>query len=310
MTAVPTILTFGSVNVDVIARSSRLPRPGETLHGERYTMSLGGKGANQAAAVARLGCRSVLIGRIGADAFGALARERLAAIGVEQVYLREDKSGTGVALIVVDAAGENSIVVISGANGAVSQADAELARDTFSHSAAVLLQFEVPQAASLAAAKIARDSGAIVILDPAPAPASALPPDFWTAVDIVTPNETETQALTGVRPGSPSEAQEAASRLRALGAKCAVIKMGAQGAYWSNASGHGHVPPFPVEAVNSVGAGDSFNGALAVALTEGATMADAVRFACAGGALATTGSGGAEAAPGREAVLHLLRATR
>ncbi|MDE2094534.1 MAG: ribokinase [Burkholderiales bacterium] len=304
----PLIAVFGSVNIDVTAWCDRLPRPGETVSGRAYSMSLGGKGANQAVAVARLGLRSVLIGRTGADDFGRLARDRLTALGVGLDHLHSSPDlASGVAVISVDAQAENCIVVIGGANLAVDATLAQQAAQPLRAARVLLLQLEVPLPAALAAAGLTRAAGGLVILDPAPAPAGGLPDEALHGVDVVTPNETETEAIVGVRPTGPTEAAQAAARLIARGVPTAVIKMGAAGVYFRGPNGEGFVAPFPVHAVNSVGAGDSFNGGLAAALARGASMADAVRFAAACGALATTGPGGAASAPTLAAVEALLR---
>ena len=303
-----TVATCGSVNIDVTAFSERLPRPGETIHGERYTMSLGGKGANQAAAVARLGARSLFIGRTGVDAFGDLARARLGEIGVDLAHLAADPvAATGIAVIAVDSRAENSIIVIGGANMRVDRADVEKARPALAAARVLLLQLEIPMATALAAAAAMRAAGGLVVFDPAPAPAGGLQTDVFHLADVITPNETETEILVGTKPVMPAEAAEAAGRLLALGARAAVIKMGARGVFYRDASGEGFVPPFAVKAINTVGAGDCFNGGLAVALARGEPLGQAVRFAAACGALATTGPGGAASAPTLAAVEKLLR---
>lgn len=301
------VATCGSVNIDVTAFSERLPRPGETIHGLRYTMSLGGKGANQAAAVARLGVRSCFVGRTGTDAFGDLARARLAELGVDLTWLVADPAAeTGVAVITVDSRAENSIIVVGGANARVDQRDVEHAHEAFAQARVLLLQLEIPMAAALAAAAAARRAGAIVVFDPAPVPAGGLPADAFRLIDVITPNETETEMLIGIRPFTRVEAADAAGKLVARGAGAAVIKMGARGVFYRDAEGEGFVPPFEVTAVNSVGAGDCFNGGLAVALAGGEPLRKAVRFAAACGALATTGPGGAASAPTLAAVEKLL----
>ena len=303
-----TVATCGSVNIDVTAFSERLPRPGETIHGERYTMSLGGKGANQAAAVARLGARSLFIGRTGADAFGDLARAGLREIGVDLAHLAADPAAaTGIAVIAVDSRAENAIIVVGGANMRVEPADVDKARAALAGARVLLLQLEIPMATALAAAKAMRAAGGLVVFDPAPAPLGGLPADTFRLADVITPNETETEALVGIKAVTPIEAADAAGKLMALGARAAVIKMGARGVFYRDAAGEGFVPPFAVTAVNTVGAGDCFNGGLAVGLARGEPLGDAVRFAAACGALATTGPGGAASAPTLAAVEKLLR---
>jgi ribokinase len=301
------VATCGSVNVDVTAFCERIPRLGETVAGERYTIGLGGKGANQAAAVARLGLRSVIIGRTGTDAFATLARGRLAEVGVELDHLAADRSApTGVAVIDVDRHAENCIVVVGGANLAVDGTDVDGARSILQLAQVLLLQLEIPLTTNMAAAGVTRAAGGVVILDPAPAPVGGLTDDILRAVDIVSPNEIETESLVGIRPSTPADASAAAIRLIARGVPAAIIKMGARGVFFRDAQSEGFVPPFPVAAVNSVGAGDCFNGGLAVALARGDLLPDAVRFAAACGALATMGPGGAGSAPTLAAVERLM----
>jgi ribokinase len=271
-------------------------------------MTLGGKGANQAVAAARLGAKSSLVGRTGDDAFGALARERLAAYGVDLGHLlAQAGAATGVAVINVDRHAENAIVVVGGANLNADASDVERALPTLAAARVLLLQLEVPLAASMQAGQRTRAAGGRVILDPAPAPAGGLSPEAYAAADLITPNETETEALVGIRPRTPADAAVAAARLREHGARTAIIKMGAAGVFHQGPDGEGFVPPFTVKAVNSVGAGDCFNGGLAYALAQGRSLPDAVRFAAACGALATTGPGGAASAPALAQVEGLLQ---
>ncbi|NHN87056.1 ribokinase [Acetobacter conturbans] len=307
----PLILSFGSVNIDVTARGKRLPAPGETVHAESYAIGLGGKGANQAAAAGRLGAgcgvRSALVGRIGADAFGVQAREALRSFGVDLAGLREDPgAATGLALIGIDAAAENCITVVGGANLRVDGGDVRGSEALFGEASVLLLQLEVPVEAVLAAARRGREAGARVVLDPAPAPSSPLPDELWPLVDVVTPNETETAALCGVLPTTREEAARAAGLLMARGVGAAVVKMGSRGVWWQSSEGSGFVSPFPVTAVDTVAAGDCFNAGLAVALALGASLGEAVRVAAATGALAVTKRGAADAAPEWGAVQALL----
>lgn len=311
MSASGLILSFGSVNIDVTARGRRLPAPGETVHADSYTIGLGGKGANQAAAAARMGVafniQSALAGRIGADAFGTQARQSLEMFGVELAALRTDeKAATGLALIGIDAQAENCITVIGGANLCVSEHDVQSAEGLLARTATLLLQLEVPIPAVLAAARRGRQAQARVILDPAPAPTAPLPDELWPLIDIVTPNETETAALCGILPKSREDAEAATGLLLERGAQAAIVKMGARGVYWRTHTSKGFVPPFPVKAIDSVGAGDCFNAGLAVALTAERSFEDAVRIAAACGALAVTKQGAAEAAPEWSEVAALL----
>ena len=308
MTPAAAIVSFGSVNVDVTAYPDRLPAPGQTVHAPRYALGLGGKGANQAAAVARLGEAAELVGRVGNDPFGVMARAALARLGVGTGGLRTDPAHpTGLALIGVEASGENAIIVAGGANAALDASDVERAGAVLDRARVLLLQLEVPAAASLLAARRARAAGGRVVLDPAPAPPGGLPDALWAAVDVVTPNETEAEILTGLRPRTPEEGHEAAGRLLARGAACAVVTLGARGVVFRTGDESGFVPAFPVAAVDTGAAGDCFNAGLAVALARGEAVAAAVRFAAACGALATTRAGAAEAAPTRAEVAALLK---
>lgn len=305
------ILSLGSVNIDIIAYSDRLPRPGETIHASRYAMGLGGKGANQAAAASRLaasvGLRVELAGRTGTDAFGELVRTHLAGFGVGLSALRSDPDHpTGIALIGVDANSENTITVAGGANMELDVTDVDAIHALLRQTRVLLLQLEIPMPASLEAARRARAAGALVILDPAPAPLNGLPDEAWSLVDLVTPNETETERLVGIRPTDAASAALAADRLQAKGLTRAIVKLGARGVFWRDGRDSGFVPPFQVQAIDSVAAGDCFNGGLAVALARGDTLGDAVRFAAACGALATTRRGAADAAPTFDEVLALL----
>jgi ribokinase len=304
-----TIAVFGSINVDITAYAERLPRPGETVHGTSYLTGLGGKGANQAAAAARLGAQVAMIGRIGSDGFGELAQRALLGFGVTLADVLVDKdSATGIAIIGVDAGGENVITVIAGANHAVSHSDCQTAAAALDTARVLLLQLEVPIAASMAAAARVRAAGGLIVLDPAPAPAGGLPADLVAAVDVLTPNETETAALTGSAPRTLRDGLEAAKALRARGLKAAIVKLGAQGVALSGPDGEHIIPAYRVKAIDTVAAGDCFNGGLAFALAQGQPMAHAVRFAAACGALATTKRGAADAAPTLMDVQHLMQA--
>lgn len=302
------VAVLGSINMDVIAYLDRLPKPGETLHGMSYKMGLGGKGANQAVAARKLGDTVSFIGRTGADSFGDAARDELASYDVDLSHVRRDgQSATGIAIIKVGEGGQNMISVIAGANEAVNESDAAAARTDLEHARVLLLQLEVPLLASLAAARIVHGTGGTVILDPAPAPKQPFSPDVIAAIDILTPNETEAAGLLGWQPVTPDDALGAARELKAKGYKAAVVKLGAKGVAFSGASGEGFVPPFKVDAIDTVAAGDSFNGALAVALDEGMSLAGAVHFAAACGALSTTKKGASAAAPTRAELDTFLR---
>jgi len=303
------IVTFGSVNIDIVVRSEKLAAPGETIHADRADVGLGGKGGNQAAAVAKLGHRSVLAGQTGEDAFAVMARQKLETFGVDCTLLTSDPQvGTGLALIAVDARGENSITVIGGSNMTLSVDQLPKFEAALTSADALLLQLEIPIDVVEAAARLVHARGAIVVVDPAPVPHDGLPQALYELATVMTPNETETEKLVGIRPHDQDSAAEAAQIFHARGLKNIIIKLGARGVFWSTGSENGFVPPFRVTAIDSVAAGDSFNGGLATALAEGLSLGDAVRFAAACGALATTRNGAAEAAPTREEVDALLTA--
>jgi ribokinase len=301
-----TIAVFGSINMDVTAYSDRLPRPGETLHGERYLTGLGGKGANQAAAAARLGAPTEFIGRVGHDSFGVAALDLLHGFGVGVKHVARDPSNaTGVAIINVDRKGENFITVISGANFAIDRTDVEAAAGTLARAEVLLLQLEVPWEPMVLAARRARAAGATVILDPAPASIGTRQYDL-TIIDIITPNESEAESLTGIRPSDAETAAEAAGFLHARGPSTVIIKMGKRGAYLSTGRDGRMISPFKVNAVDTVAAGDCFNAGLAYALAHGRDLLQATRFASACGALSTTRYGAAAAAPTLPEVETLL----
>ena len=293
------IVVLGSINMDFTVYGQRLPQPGETLHAERYAMALGGKGCNQAVAAHRLGGRVDLVGRLGDDVFGAMARRQITELGLADQYVAADpEHDTAIAMIAVAEGGENCISVVGGANLALTQSHVDLWPEVFDRAGILLLQLEIPPAASAHAAARVRAAGGRVILDPAPVPPGAsIPAALLQATDIVTPNEGETEALVGLRPETPEAAAEAARRLQQMGPASAVVTMGAGGVYYAAPEGQGFVPPFAVSAVDSVAAGDCFNGGLSFALARGDEIGAAVRFAAACGALATTRPGAAAAAP-------------
>lgn len=303
------VLVFGSVNVDITVYAPRLPAPGETLHAQRYAIGLGGKGANQAAAAARLGAPVALFGRTGCDEMGAQARALLDGYGIDLSGLgSDDGAGTGIAQITVGAAdGQNMIAIVGGANMRLGPADVERAAARLADARVLLLQLETPLQASLELAARARAAGVTVVLDPAPAPEGGLDPAVLKAVDIITPNETETAALLGRRPATREDGIAAARDLVARGCRIAIVKLGGNGVAYAGRGREGFVPAFPVTVVDTVAAGDCFNGGLAVALARGDALPDAVRFAAACGAVAVTRPGAAAAAPTLAEVDALLR---
>ncbi len=305
------ILCFGSVNIDITAYSDALPRPGQTIHAQRYAIGLGGKGANQAAAAARLaagsGERVEFAGRVGNDAFGAQARAALEGFGVGLAGLATDPGHpTGIALIGVDANSENAITVVGGCNMAVDDTDIARIAPLLDRARVLLLQLEIPLAVTLAAAAKARQAGAYVVLEPAPAPHDGLPDAVWCAASLMTPNETETEALIGIRPRNADEAHQATARFLARGLEAVIVKLGANGVCYRDRNSSGFVAPFKVHAIDSVAAGDCFNAGLAIAMAHGDGLEQAVHFAAACGALATTRIGAADAAPTMAEVRGLM----
>jgi len=307
------VVVVGSINTDITSYSEVLPRIGETVMGNSYAMELGGKGANQAAAVARLGAKVEFVGRIGADAFGELALGRLAEFGVSTRYSAKDpESATGIAVIGVDAQGQNAITIVPGANLRLGEKELLEALASFERTKVLMLQLEIPVATCVAAARAARERGVIVVLDPAPAPLAPLPDELYSLIDVITPNETEAEVLLGLRPRTLEEARRAAHELVARGVRAAIVTVGERGAYVASSLAgdtEGPVAPFVVRAVSTVAAGDCFNAGLAVALSEGKNLMEAARFASACGALCVTKPGSAASAPNREDVEELLAGT-
>ena len=298
------IVVVGSANTDLVVQTERAPRAGETVVGENFVIVPGGKGANQAVAAARLGGEVAFIARLGADEFGARNLETYKREEIDTSYItRDPQAPSGVALIVVERNGENRIIVVPGANGNLSPKDVKRAEGAFSGAAVLLVQLEVPLETVEAALELARERGLKTILNPAPA--RPLGGRILSKVDILTPNENELRVLTG-----NTDVVAAARGLLDSGPRYVVATLGERGALVVSRDGELAVPSFRMEPVDTTAAGDAFNGALAVALAEGMGMREAVRFACAAGALATTKLGAQPSLPRREEVEALLGRTR
>jgi ribokinase len=299
----------GSINTDLTFRTPRLPRPGETLRGTAFHVGYGGKGANQAVMAARLGGQVTLVGRIGRDVFGDGMLRHLTREGIDTVYIKEDvKEPSGTAAIVVDDEARNCILVVPGANGALSPEDVRDAASAIRQARGLLCQLEVPTAAVLQAFRLARESGVQTILNPAPA--AALPDQLLALTDICVPNETELELLTG-RPISEFEQIERTAReIVRRGPPTVLVTLGERGVLVVTADGSEHVPAVPVEAVDPTGAGDAFIGALAVFLAEGRKLVEAVRWACAAAALSVTRMGAQASFPSRADVEGLFLGER
>jgi ribokinase len=305
------IVVVGSLNADVVVRVPRFPAPGETVRGTDVAVFPGGKGANQAVAAARLGGIVHMIGRVGDDDNGRLLRASLASAGVDAGGVRVDRDApTGTAVITIDGAGQNTIAIVPGANGRLQTGDVESRRFLLETAGVLLLQLEVALDVVDAAARIGRDGGAIVILDPAPAHLEAL--RLLPRVDVVTPNETELACLAGASAG-PRSVEEAAALARALldrGAASVIAKLGALGALEVTRTGRRFWPAHAVDAVDTTAAGDVWNGAFAVALAEGRGLDDAGGFASAAAAISVTRPGAQPSMPARAEVDRLLAAAR
>jgi ribokinase len=302
---VPRVLVVGSANVDFTVALARLPGPGETVSEGTLLVARGGKGANQAVAARRLGADVRLLGCVGDDASGRDVRQALAAegMGVEALGTTTD-AATGTALIVVDADGRNQIAVAPGANRRLSVGDVDRRAEDFAWAEVVVCSLEVPLTAARRALEHARERGALTILNPAPLPDRGL--DFLALADYVTPNEGEAARLTGLALTGPDDAGRVADAICALGAAHAVLTLGAAGALAHGAGGHCRVPGFAITAIDTTGAGDAFNGALAVALGARRGLTDALRFANAAAALACTRRGAQPAMPTLTEVEKLL----
>ena len=294
----PKIVVVGSSNTDMVVKAARIPAPGETVLGGAFVMAAGGKGANQAVAAARLGAEVTLVARLGADPLGdeAIAGYQKDSL-LTDLIVRDPDRPTGVALILVDAHGENSITVALGANEALSPDDVERAADRIRAADAVVMQLEVPLAAVERAAAIARAAGVPVILDPAPAPDGGLPEALLRNVTCLKPNESEAERLTGISVSDLASAERAARALQELGPRTVIITLGSQGAIVVDEAAVHHVPAYRVTAVDTTAAGDAFTGAFATAVGAGAALVEAVRRAAAAGALAATRMGAQPSLP-------------
>jgi len=299
------IVVVGSINMDLVARTRQIPRPGETVTGLGFETTPGGKGANQAVAVARLGYPVEMVGMVGEDVFGQALLDNLAGAGVGTGAVERVSGPSGVAPILVAENGENSIVVVPGANGKVDAAAVDRHSDLIRSAGMVLCQLELPiETVSHVLAQCA-EAGVPVMLDPAPA--APLPDAIWNEVAWFTPNETE----AAIYLGHESKPEDAAKQLLARGLRGVVLKRGAEGAFVAVAGGEAAwVKAFPVEAIDTVGAGDCFNGAFAVALLEGNDPWKAARFASAAAAISVTQRGAQASMPSRAEVDEFLASRR
>ena len=289
------IVVIGSSNTDMVIKSDRLPKPGETILGGNFLMNHGGKGANQAVAAARLGGDVTFICKIGNDIFGNETLEMFHKEGIDTTYVGiTPQEPSGVALINVDKKGENCIVVASGANGTLSVDDIQRAESTIKQASIVIMQLETPIESVTYAAKMAKKDGITVILNPAPAPTQQLPDDLLANVDILIPNVTEAEIISGMHITDDESAKE--------GIKTVIITMGAKGALAYENNEFIHIPAFKVEAVDTTAAGDTFCGGLCVALSEGKNLKDAIIFASKASSISVTRMGAQVSIPLRKEI--------
>jgi ribokinase len=305
------IVVVGSLNMDLVAIAPHLPLAGETLIGSKYWDAPGGKGGNQAYGAAKLGADVSMLGRVGNDNYGTRMRANLESVGCDTRGLKTLDGSSGVALISLAETGQNSIIVVSGANDRYTPMDVRADRLLIDGAKLVLLQLEIPYDTVTAAAQLARAVGARVVLDPAPAPTS-WPEDLLHTIDILTPNETEAARLAGSPASSLSldEAQVIARKLQSMGPKTVIMKLGAQGCLILEGKVATPMPAPKVNALDTTAAGDEFNGAFAVAVSEGASLVDACRFAAHAAALSVTRLGSQASMPSRQEFDRFYTAVR
>ncbi|WP_062266863.1 ribokinase [Endozoicomonas arenosclerae] len=292
------ILVLGSVNADHVLKVDAFPRPGETVTGSRYDVIAGGKGANQAVASARLGGNTHFLACVGQDAFGREIVDKFAEDGIDTSLVEQVEGvNTGVALIFVDGRAENCIGIAAEANAALTPERVKDKKAEIAGADYLLMQLETPEASILEAAKVAQSTGVTVVLNPAPA--RPLSDELLASIDMITPNQTEAELLTGVAVNDSDSAREAATILHEKGISRVVITMGRLGAFISDEAGARIIPSFEVSATDTTAAGDTFNGALLVKLAEGESIDSAARFANAAAGISVTRSGAQTSIPGR-----------
>lgn len=291
------ILVIGSSNTDMTVKSARLPAPGETVMGGLFHMGPGGKGANQAVAARRLGGDVTFICKVGRDIFGDNSLAGYEREGIDTSYVMRSDSASGTALILVDGSGENVISVAPGANADITPEDIRGVADVIAASDYLILQLEIPVDAVLEAAKIAHEAGVYVILNPAPA--CKLPGEIFRYISLMTPNQTETSILSGMEVDSEESLLKAVAELRAMGVGEFIVTLGSRGSLVISGDKHEFVPAKKVHAVDTTAAGDTFCGAVCVALSEGRTLREAAEFATCASALTVQKMGAQDSIPYR-----------
>ena len=296
------IYVIGSSNTDMVIKSDKLPEPGETIIGGIFLMNAGGKGANQAVAAAKLGAEVVFVSKVGNDIFGKQALQGFIDVGINTDFVFIDSdNASGIALILVDGNGENSISVASGANANLHFSEVEKAIDSVQQGDIVLLQLEIPINTVNKTMKFCSEKGAKVILNPAPA--QQLDESYFKYLSMITPNETEAETLTGVKVIDLETAKKAANEFHQKGIVEVIITLGSKGAFYSGKEKQVLIPSPIVVAVDSTAAGDVFNGALCVAISEGQAIEEAIAFACKAASISVTRMGAQASAPTRDEVL-------
>lgn len=302
------IFVIGSLNVDLVQNIPCIPHPGETIDGSELRIFCGGKGANQACAAARLGGAVRMAGRVGDDVFGSRLLSELKATGIDVSRVESSAKSTGAATIFVLPSGENVIVLSAGANADVSVDFALKSLQDGQPGDLLLCQFEIPSETVFAALIAARSRGMLTILDPAPA--RKIPPEYLKAIDILTPNQSEAAAILGANDpeiATMQDAKSAAENLLKLGVRAVIVKMGALGSFVGAKEFSAEIAGYAVDAIDTTAAGDTFNGALAVALNEGADLVEAARFANGAAALSVTKAGAISSIPDRAALENFLQ---
>ena len=301
-----TVVVFGSINLDLVVEVAHLPAKGETVIGDRFFSSAGGKGANQAVAIAKLGIPVSLVGQVGNDTFGQTLINSLQSSGVNTDSINiNSHTYSGIASIVVDRYGANTIACAGGANNLVREAEIEQFIRLLPQAKIVLLELGIPLATVLTAAREAKAHDCLLILDPAPVTAN-LPEELYSLVDIITPNEIEASQLVGFTVDGVTTARQAASSLHQMGIKNVIITLGSQGSLYSNELESYWLKPIDVPVVDTVAAGDAFNGALAVGLASGKKIKEAVQWATVGAALSVTKNGAQSSLPNKKSFQQLL----
>jgi len=292
------LLVVGSSNTDMVVKADRLPRPGETILGGTFFMNPGGKGANQAVSAARLGGQVTFICKIGNDIFGQQSKQLFEKEGIDTSYMFSDSTHpSGVALITVDSKAENCIVVASGANANLLPSDLSAAYEAIEKADIILMQLEIPIETVNRVSNIARRLNKKVILNPAPA--QPLDSELLQSLDLITPNETEAEMISGIKITDNDSLQACARAIHDMGVQSVIITLGAKGAFIYNDILREHIPSYEVNAVDTTAAGDVFNAALAVAVSEGLGLPEAVRFANKAAAISVTRIGAQSSAPYR-----------